>query len=282
MTHNAATPKRLMRLGARLMLGAIVVAMVTAPGTGVPANAAPGGTDHHVYLPIVKGLYVSLANGSFEADTVVGLPAHPHCRYDGFTDGRGNQHPAGWTFYSPDTGEVMPFPTKMQEGSIVPAISGGQGEYIHKCQWQYPKNEYPGMPEALILDGYWSYKAFSDHIPQALQLTQVITGVPGAQVQVTGYILGETHDQPSGSNTKLEDDHFVASVQLGGVADTRFYATMIQRHDVAGNTRAWNRFSVAATFPANGLLTLTVITQQNWCCLTDFFLDDFRAAYVAE
>jgi hypothetical protein len=136
------------------------------------------------------------------------------------------------------------------------------------------------MPQALILDGHWVYKAFSGHLQHALRLRQTITGQPGRVVQVTGYILGETQSTPEPPNTKLEDDHFVASVRLGGNADTRFYAEMIQNTDVISNTRAWNRFVVTNTFPANGELPLTVIVQTNWCCLTDFFLDNFRAEYV--
>jgi hypothetical protein len=266
----------------RLAAAGLLLALLAAPDADVPASAAPAGNGS-LYLPLIvkPGLVpIGFVNGSFESDTVEDLPDHPHCRYDGFTDSRGNQHPAGWTFYSPDTGVVMPFPTKRQGGGTVPAISDGQGEYIHKCQWQFPKNEYPGAPQALVLHDFWSYKAFSDHLQHALRLSQTITGAPGAQVRVTGYILGETRDSPSPPNTSLEDDHFVASVQLGGNADTRFYAAMVQNHDVPGNTRAWNRFVATNTFPASGQLLLTVIVQTNWCCQTDFFLDDFRAEYV--
>jgi hypothetical protein len=264
-----------------VVLCALVAALGALPGVGAPASAAPGGEGSSVLIPFVGGLPpIGLVNGSFEADTVEGLPDHPHCRYDGFTDARGNQHPAGWEFYAPDTGVVMPFPTKMQGGGFVPAISDGVGEHIHKCQWQFPKNEYPGMPQALVLDGNWSYKPFSDHLQHALRLRQTITGEPGKVVEVTGYILGETRDFPNPPATRLEDDHFVASVQLGSNVDTRFYAEMIQNTDVISNTRAWNQFVVTNTFPANGELLLSVIVQTNWCCQTDFFLDDFSADYV--
>jgi hypothetical protein len=222
---------------------------------------------------------IGLVNGSFEADTEIDFSINPPCRYTGVTV-NGNQHPEGWAFYSPANGEVMPFPTKMQGGGSVPAISGGEGEYIHRCQWQVPDDEWPGQIRAVILDGIWTYKAFSAVVPNALRLSQTIAGEPGKEVEVTGYVLGETHDTPNPPNTSLEDDHFVASVQLGGSVDTRFYVEMVQNTDVISNTRAWNRFVVTDTFPANGQLLLTVIVQQNWCCLTDFFLDDFKAEYV--
>lgn len=266
---------------------AIAFALLALPAAGSPASTAPGG-GIQVFLPFagknaVKD--VEVANGSFEWNTVEGLPDPIHCRYDDWRpdDQRtSNQPPQGWDFYSPASGQLMPFPTKLQEGSLVPATSGGEGEYVHKCEWHLPENERPGMPQSLIMHGNWTYKAFSDHIPHALRLSQVITGVPGLQVRLTGWILGETHDVPSPPNTKLEDDHFVASVRLGNVVDTRYYAEMIQTFDVPGNTRPWNHFVLTATVPTNGLLNLTVITQQNWAGATDFFLDDFRATYVLD
>ncbi len=274
---------------------AIAFALLALPAAGSSASAAPGGGGLQVFLPFVgKNAVkdVEVANGSFEWNTVEGLPDPIHCRYDDWRpdDQRtSNQPPQGWDFYSPASGQLMPFPTKLQEGSLVPATSGGEGEYVHKCEWHLPENERPGMPQSLIMHGNWTYKAFSDHIPQALRLSQVITGVPGLQVRLTGWILGETHDVPSPPNTKLEDDHFIASVPLGNVVDTRYYAEMIQTFDVPGNTRPWNFFVLTATVPANGLLNLTVITQQNWPGNgqggpggTDFFLDDFRATYVLD
>jgi hypothetical protein len=253
-------------------------------------SAAPAG-GQFIYLPLVENqtpiylpvvLYqimepVNLANGSFEADTKIDFtnPQAP-CIYSGFTDQpKGNQHPSGWTYYSPAAGQLMPFPTKMQMGSVVSATSGGPGEYVHKCWWQLPENERLGQIRGLILDGDWTYKVFNFGQPQALQLSQVLTGTPGLRMEVTGYILGETPDQPTGP--KLEDDHFIGSVQLGSVTDTRFYATMILHNDVPGNERHWNKYDLSATIPESGQLLLTVIMQQNWAGETDFFIDNFQA-----
>ena len=160
---------------------------------------------------------------------------------------------------------------------MVPAVSGGPGEYVHKCWWQLPDNERLGQPRGLILDGGWTYKIFNDGNPQALQLSQMLTGTPGKTMEVTGFILGETANRPTNPAGKLEDDHFIGSVQLGGVADTRFYASMIQHADVPGNERHWNKFDVLAVVPDSGQLLLTVIMQQNWAGETDFFIDNFQA-----
>jgi hypothetical protein len=289
---------RTIRTRGRLFFGLVLVALglaVSYPVAELTSAAPQGGTTMttiylpvatylpHVYFPdVTKQLHrsLNLANGSFEADTIIDLnklPANP-CSYTGFTDyPKGNQHPSGWTFYSPAQGQTMPFPTKMQQGSVVPAISGGPGEYVHKCWWQLPENERLGQPRGLILAGDWVYKAFNSGEPQALELSQVVSGPPGHRMEVTGYILGETTNKPCSTCSKLEDDHFIGSVQLGGTTDTRFYVTMIQHYDVAGNQRNWNKYDVVATIPDSGQLTLTVIMQQNWAGETDFFIDNFQA-----
>ncbi len=274
----------LLVVGLTLTETAPAVPSAAAAPQGAPLVYMPLIRNHgYKYLPFVSlALYqpVNLANGSFEADTVIDyskLPKSP-CIYNGFTDQpKGNQHPSGWTFYSPAQGQLMPFPTKMQQGTVVPAISGGPGEYVHKCWWQLPDDERLGQPRGLILDGDWTYKAFNSGTPQALQLSQILTGTPGLRMEVTGYILGETPDKPCHSCSKLEDDHFIGSVQLGSVADTRFYATMIKHFDVPGNQRNWNKYDLSSVIPPSGQLRLTIIMQQNWSGETNFFIDNFQA-----
>jgi len=287
-------------IGRRLVAALVslsVLGLMLGPSQPASALQATGPSASVIYLPLVENLTpiflpllinqpyipVNLVNGSFEADTVIdfSFPQAP-CRYTGFTDQpKGNQHPSGWTFYSPAAGQPLPFPTKMQMGTVVSATSGGPGEYVHKCWWQLPTNERLDQPQGLILDGDWTYKVFNSGSPQALVLSQVLSGTPGLRLEVTGYILGETPDKPSPPNTKLEDDHFIGSVQLGSSSDTRFYATMIQHNDVPDNTRHWNKYVVSAIVPASGQLQLTVIMQQNWSGETDFFIDNFSAVELS-
>ncbi len=287
---------RAIALGRRARIVASLLALGLAVGASHPViadkAAAPRGGSL-LYLPLVENLRpvylpvvwrqlnepVNLVNGSFESDTVLDWLHSPPCYYNDpfhvLTDPQGNQHPRGWGFYSPPAGALMPFPTKMQQGQVVPAISSGPGEYVHKGWCQLPENERYGGSRALILDGSWTYKAFRYGNPQALVLSQVLTGTPGLRMEVTGYILGESPDQPTGP--KLEDDHFIGSVQLGSVKDTRFYATMIQHNDVPGNQRHWNKYDLSASVPASGQLSLIIIMQQNWAGETDFFIDHFQA-----
>jgi len=268
------------------LTGAVAVGLALASGmSGTPRPVAAGAVGSvamktpspltadtvQIFLPLIQpGIsHVNLRNGSFEEPGWYTDYSH-----------NGSQWPVGWTFYATENGVVMPFPTKHQEGSIVPAIAGGYGEYVHKLAKQLPPDEYAGGPRGLIIDGWVTYKAFSGAIPQALRLSQMLTGTPGLRMQVTGYILGETFDTPKKGNAALEDDHWVASVQLGAAADTRPYATMVTHLDVPGNERHWNRFVVEAVIPPNGQLLLQVIVQQNWAGRTDFFIDAFNAVQL--
>jgi hypothetical protein len=274
-------------LGLTALVSLLAVGLLPGFGRATPSHAAEAGApsqaqstpapigavQYPLYLPLVRKYTVTpvnMPNGGFES------------RYTWFTDytHAGNQWPDKWIFYSTEAGVIMPFPTKHQEGGIVPAVAGGWGEYVHKFAEQLPPDEYAGAPRGLIIDGWTTYKAFSAAIPQALRLSRVLTGTPGALMQVTGYILGETFDTPKQGNASLEEDHFIASVQLGSAADTRPYAVMIQHLDVPGNERHWNKFVVTALIPPSGQLLLQVIAQQNWAGRTDFFIDAFSAVQI--
>jgi hypothetical protein len=280
MPHASTLLRRLWRviaavsaLSLALWPGGTFARQAPAFSVYLPNVVSPG----QLFLPLVaRQPGTVLFNSSFESDGVVDytIPIWP-CRYDGEPENQapqGNQIPDHWTYRAYGENELMPFPTKMQWGSLVEARSGGVGENIHKCQWMFPEDEYLGQPRALVLDGFWVYKIFSDHLPYAVQLSQVILGRPGESVEVTAYVLGETN-----AGEPLEDDHFVASLQVGSAADTRYYRSMRGIHDVPGNQRAWNRFRVVTQFPADGRLLVTITTQSNWAVPTDFFLDNFSA-----
>jgi hypothetical protein len=264
-------------------LVAVVLALAIVPAGASPARSQVDGANT-MYLPllVVTG-YTYFPIVRMPGDEPINLITNPSFENTNwFTDLGGNQHPAGWTFYAPTNGQPLPFPTKQQGNDTVPALSGGQGEYVHKHDWQLPTNEQLGAIRGLILNGTLTYKVFSDHIPHALRLSQTLTYTPGRWVKVTGYIVGETQPFQCSSTGVLEDDHFIGSVRLGTVADTRFYNVMKDQHAVPGNERAWNKFSVTAQVPANGQLPLVVIMQSNWGCPVDFFIDHFQAydAYV--
>jgi hypothetical protein len=280
---NAVQRSRWARNGLAALLGLLalsVLAAWTASARGPAAHAADGraqsvadGTPA-VVLPAVyiapsptptdiPTEPVALENPSFEGDQ------------NWETDSRGNQEPHGWAYHAYDTGERMPFEWKTQGGIQVQAWSDGVGENIHRPYWLLPPDEALGQPRGLIIEGDWTYKAFSDHLAFALKLSQVVTATPGRRLQVSGYILGETR-----CGGPLENDTFLASLQLGGQADTRTYAVMKDKYDVSNNLRAWNRFIVSETVPDSGQLEMRVIVQNNWPCEVNFFIDNFKAGLL--
>ena len=217
--------------------------------------------------------------GPAPGPTATAVPAIPTIANPSFegaatTDELGNQHPEGWGFFSPANGEALPYTPKNQEGTTVDAVSGGPGQYLLVTAGQIPSDEAAGQPRAIILSGSTTYKVTGPHAAHALRLSQTLKSTAGSKVRVTAYILGETYDQPSSQSGKLEDDHFIASVGLGDQLDKRQYAGMITHFDLPGNSRAWNKFVVEATFPTSGQLELNIIFQQNWPGNTIFFIDN--------
>lgn len=181
----------------------------------------------------------------------------------------GLQYPHNWVTTWTPNGQEMPLSPKWQGGVQVPALSTGHGEYVHMLSSQLPPDEQLGQPRALILEGSTVYKPYSLWVANAIQLSQVVSGPPGAYARVIVYILGEEHNPPP-----YEPDHFAASVKLGATEDRRGLAQMITHFDIPGNQRAWNKFDVLAQFPGSGQLTLTITMQLNWQTLTDFFIDN--------
>ena len=206
-----------------------------------------------------------ITNPSFEDDWTLS-PVHEQ------------QVPNGWRFYSPEAGEAMPFPTKMQQGNIIPALADDAAENEHFLADYLPDDERIGQPRALILDGRATLRTRGSWRASAVVLQQTLSAPAGALVRVIGFILAESLDPGP-----KEPDDLVAALRLYGAAglveDRRTLAVMQTRSDVPGNSRHWNRFEVVAPVPASGQLILEVVLQQNWGLASDtFFTDNFSAA----
>ncbi len=204
------------------------------------------------------------------------LIANPSFEFGYALSARQQQMPNGWQFSSPGAGQTLPYPTKMQQGAVVPAIADDQAESQQYTSDQLPADERLGQPRALILDGNTVLRTHGAWRASAVVLKQTLSAPAGATVRVTGYILAESLDP----GTK-EDDDMVAAVRLYGVStveDKRLLVQMVTRNDVSNSSRHWNRFEVTATVPASGQLPLEVILQQNWGLGGDwFFVDNFSS-----
>ena len=204
------------------------------------------------------------------------LIANPSFEFGYTLSARQQQMPNGWQFSSPNAGQTLPYPTKMQQGTVVPAIADDQAESQLYTSDQLPADERLGQPRALILDGNTVLRTHGAWRASAVVLKQTLSAPAGATVRITGYILAESLDP----GTK-EDDDLVAAVRLYGVStveDKRLLAQMVTRNDISTSSRHWNRFEVTATVPASGQLPLEVILQQNWGLGGDwFFIDNFSS-----
>jgi hypothetical protein len=232
----------------------------TPTATATP-TATPTVTPTPTITPTPTNTYI------FIAPLIIANPSFEN----GWVDDPANdaQYPNGWVTTWTPAGQEMPLSPKWANGQQIPAISDGHGKYEHKLYWQLPVDEQLGQPRALILEGQTVYKPYGLYVQHALKLNQTVSGSPGLYARVIVYILGEEHVAPP-----LEYDHFAASVKLGNIEDRRGYAQMVTHFDVPGNQRAWNKFDVLAQFPPSGQLTLTIVMQQNWQTLTDFFIDN--------
>ena len=198
------------------------------------------------------------------------------------TDEFGNQTPPGWEISWIPPGASMKYAHKWQGGALVQAVGTGTPEAVHKLARQLPPNEQFGQTQALLLDdGLAVYKVFGSHDAFGFYLCQTIIGPPGAEVIARVPVLGETHARPTNFAGTLEDDHFLAEVSLGDVQELRLYSTMRERHDIPGNHRPWNVFTLTATIPASGVLLLEIYLQMNWSGNTDFFIDAIDCGYVS-
>ena len=264
---------KLRRLGG-FVLVASVISAASMYARGSPAHLTSGTCLSSPGANALSfNLYFPLVFKQIELEPIGNLPIANPSFEEPWTDdpATGAQIPNGWTFYSPADGVVMPIPEKMDGDQLVPAISDGPGEYIHKCWWQLPPEEQQGGARALILDGVVTYKAFGAHA-HAIVFSQTLTGIPGDYARVNVYILAEK----SGFYDRPEADKAMARVKLGGLfEDRRTFAEMQTHFDVPGNERSWNNFEVIAQFPGSGKLVLEILMQNNWSLVnTDFFLDD--------
>lgn len=221
-----------------------------------------------------------------------------------------SQQPENWKVHTYRKDEALRFPTKMQGGVEVPALSSGNaGEYVHKGivpdekgnpKQNLPQIEMTGQKRALVLDGVRTFKVFSGGVPDwfACDLYQDVNLIFGKSVTAIVPICAETGDTPT--QDKLEDDHFRVAVSLIELPEidgqslhyvsTRRYVDMIKTFDVRlpdGSLceRPWNLFTLKAPVPASGKFRLNLYFQQNWprhnhgC---DFFIDNVQMFYDDE
>ncbi|NOR84188.1 MAG: PKD domain-containing protein [Ardenticatenales bacterium] len=190
----------------------------------------------------------TLQNGSFEDENWVDLPPEPGNLI--------NQQPVGWTLSWVEIGEPL-------YDSTDPA--GGVPECVHKHNDQLPLEEQLGGPEALVLDGNYTYKIFHFGAPFGAELTQTIFPLAaGVSWRLTVPILLDLHGDtdPWGAES---------GVWVNGVGGWANAATMGHRN--------WYDHVVEFT-PAAGQAEI-VIRVKDKHARKDFFIDNIRLEMVS-
>jgi hypothetical protein len=173
-----------------------------------------------------------------------------------------NQQPISWnlSWVEPDT-------PLYDSGDL----AGGVPECVHKHSTQLPPDEQLGGPEALILEGDYTYKMFHASQPFGAELVQTLSGLsPGSSWRLTVPILADLHPDkdPSSDPGRAESGVWVNGI--GAWADA---SEMGHRN--------WYNHTVSFSAPASGNVTLVIRVKSKWPTPKDFFIDNVRLQWLA-
>ena len=172
---------------------------------------------------------------------------------DGWTDIQSgpaslNQQPNGWELRWLEPGELLW--DSNDEARGVP-------ECRHLNTIHLPPNEQPGAPDALILDGEWTYKIFHAGSSFGARLKQTVTGLrPGSNVRVVAPIQVHRHKD----NDPWAVEAGVWINEYGGW------------HSYLGN-REWRQMELVGQADENGEAKVVIRVKSKWDKPKDFFID---------
>lgn len=217
-------------------------ATATATATATPTNTptpsptnTPEPTDTPTATPTSTGN--RLDNGSFENDW-------EDIEY-------GNQRPLDWAI------SFVPALQPLYDSSD---LASGICECLHKGNSQLPVDEQLGGPNALVLDGEFTYKIFSANEAFGTELSSTSYGMqPGSQWRLT--VPVQVHLQGDTGDYSAETSAWVNGV--GG------WATGIQMGD-----RNWCKHEQVFTVPGSGEVQVDIRFKSKWKNNKDFFIDD--------
>ena len=216
----------------------------TATPTATPTNTptamptdTPTATATHTPTATPTETANRIDNGSFEEGwTTIEL---------------GNQRPNEWAIYFVPSGE--PLFDSSDEAT-------GQCECIHKPNADLPPDEQLGGPNALVLDGAFTYKMFSENAKWGTELSQTMYGmVPGVEWRLTVPVQVHLHD---------ETDEYAAE-SGAWINDVGGWATGFEMGD-----REWCKHEQVFTVPEDGEVKVDIRVKSKWPNNKDFFIDD--------
>jgi hypothetical protein len=237
----------------RLPAVALVALAVLAAGVGAAQERRAPAASTVIRLPVVLSAPVdagaALVNGSFEAGWTDMPPAPGNLI---------NQQPQGWTLLW-----LQPGQTLWNSNDEVTGVP----ECVHKLKWQLPPNEWPGQPDALILDGETTYKIFHSGASFGGQLTQRIQSLPGGRYRLTFPVRTHLHE-----NLPVNWDHYTVESgiwALSGGQQTGGWANAFVMGD-----RKWFYHVLEFDVESGATLDLLIRVKSKYRGPKDFFMDD--------
>ena len=189
-----------------------------------------------------------LINGSFEDEDWIDLDQQ-------------KQQPVGWELTWVEPGQPI-YDSNGQD------IATGSSESVHKYFEQLPPNERPGGPDALILEGDYTFKNFKKDTIWATQMSQTVALPAGSQWLIS--VPMQLHvDARSGSPWDAE-----ASLWVN---DFGYWSNIENLGD-----RRWCNFLIQFTVPEAGEARFDIRFKSKFLMTHNFFTDDVRLVPKAE
>lgn len=201
---------------------------------GCPPIATP--------IPPTSGL----VNGGFEGcwDTIV----------------LGNQEPDGWELTWVQPGQQL-------WDARYPEAATAIAEMIHKLKHQLPPNEWPGAPNALILDGEATYKIFSNYNVFGSQLYQRVE-LPAGSWRLIVPVQLHWHENLDGKDEYTAES---GAWVIANGSQSGAWAHAKQMGD-----RTWFYHVVEFNLTAGDSVEVVIRFKSAYRTIKDFFIDAVR------
>lgn len=172
----------------------------------------------------------------------------------------GNQEPSGWELTWIAPGQQLWDPRYSEPATAI-------AEMIHKLKGQLPPNEWPGAPDALILDGESTYKIFSNYNIFGSQLYQRVS-LPAGSWRLRVPIQVHWHENLDGKDQYTAESGawvIAGGTQSGGWA-----------HAKQMGDRRWFYHVVEFNLPAAAEVEVIIRFKSVYRSQKDFFIDAVR------
>lgn len=207
-----------------------------------------------------------LANGSFE---------------NGWTDevihGRVCQRPNGWTLAVLPQGELLHSTGGLSDIDHEPILTevGTIPEIIHKHTGQLPPDQQPGAEDALILDGEYVYKIFSNYSPYSVTLSQALELEPGTEIAFTVPVRVHYNPYPGGDGSPG-----ACAFRTRIVAGLTRISSDWLTFDCGLTDREWATVTLYASAPNGGEIVVGAQFESRSEAGIDFFTDAWSVTVV--